>query len=119
MFVCKACLAERYEHPTWEHAYSRSVGPCEVCHKVDVCVDQHHSAFTSKDIQTEWKCAAANQAFGLDCCHCSIIKVGHEVIAIERDVLGGIRCIVTFPNPKAHSPEYTRSFRCMAALVKL
>lgn len=51
MFVCKTCLAKANQRPKgkknwrrlsrrdWVDFLSQSLGPCELCHRVKVCVD--------------------------------------------------------------------------------
>ncbi len=117
MFVCKTCLARDYEWPKWETCFQRSVGPCEICGKNDVCVDQQSRVFRLKDVRVSWECAAAQPGIGGEC-KCGTITVDHEVIEIQRDVMGGIRCHVTMPDTKAAHPEYVRSFRCAGEVVK-
>lgn len=117
MFVCKTCLERDYTWPKFDQTFSRSMGPCEICGNADVCVDQPARMFDLKTPVTSWECVAKQPGVGGEC-HCGPITPEHEVIEILRDAAGGVRCIVTKPNPKAAHAEYVRSFRCAGEVVK-
>ena len=120
MFMCRKCLVENYEMPKWEDTYSRSFGPCEFCHKSNLCIDIPHQYFVVKGQHTTWECANKANVFKDDhTCGCNTIKPGDEVIEITKDANGGIRFQITNPDPKAARPMYARSFRCAATILKV
>jgi len=114
MFICKVCLTRDYEWPKFEDWFQRSAGPCEICHKNEVCADVRSSVLALKDVRTSWECA--NKAD--EDCRCGPITPEHEVVEIEYDVLGAVRAFVTMPNPKRANPIYVRSFTCAGKVIK-
>lgn len=119
MQVCKTCLERYYSWPKFDETFSRSLGPCEVCFEPVLCIDAEKRRFAYKleNARVMWECAALQPGVGGDC-RCGTITVDHEVVEVERDTMGGIRCVVTMPNTVAVNPEYCRSFRCAGEVVK-
>jgi len=118
MFVCKTCLARDYTYPRWEEVYARSFGNCEICSTKVICIDLPARNFSLKNAVSEWECAAKNYPHIGGECKCNIITPENEVIEIQIDVAGGIRCFVTIPDQKAAQPLYAKSFRCAGEVVK-
>lgn len=120
MFVCKTCLERDYCYPKWDDVYSRSYGLCEICttKPISMCIDLPARSFSLKNLVSEWECAAKNYPHIGGECTCNTITPQTEVIEIQMDVAGGVRCTVTIPDQKAAQPLYAKSFKCAGEVVK-
>jgi len=41
MFICEECIEKHEPLPMPGWIYPRSYGPCELCHKINICIDFH------------------------------------------------------------------------------